>query len=299
MEGGEAGAQERVEGLAGVFAVAARSAGPGSPDSPGGGPWFSRADTDGVIAPLEPLDALWLALAVEGTPQDIGRFVAIQGTPAERGRPEPRDVSGRDALSAAAAAGRADNVATLLAWGDPSSLDSMGRQALSLAASSGSARAVETLMGRSDPLAAGACGFTALFWAVLDKRLECCRLLAAVEGAAASRDKLGRTPLMVAANRGVLWAVEMLIPLSDESAVDGSGRNALMLAAGEGHRECAFALATVASISAVDLLGQSAAERSKAAWGLELEARAWARFDREALSGTARKARAANGPRRV
>lgn len=103
---------------------------------------------------------------------------------------------------------------------------------MSLAASSGSVLAVEALMGRSDPLAGGACGFTALFWAVLDKRIECCRLLAGVEGASASRDKLGRAPLMVAANRGVLWAVEMLIPLSDESAVDGSGRDALMLAAG-------------------------------------------------------------------
>ena len=56
------------------------------------------------------------------------------------------------------------------------------------------------------------------------------------------KDENGWTPLMLAAARGELGAVDVLAPFSDLSAVDGGGRTAMEIAAIEGHVDVVGAL---------------------------------------------------------
>lgn len=85
------------------------------------------------------------------------------------------------------------------------------------------------------------------------------RLLAAgAEANVAFGDRLGRTPLMIAALRGDVRSALILLEHSDPDRKDQAGMTALMIACEHGHALCSKAIAPVSHVNLTDKDGRTA-----------------------------------------
>lgn len=219
----------------------------------------NRADADGVTPLLAALAAGRAEVAEllvraeadlerEDTSGRTPLFLAAVGPPelapvaeALRTHSDAREPEAR--LYRAAAAGRADEVAALVAERTDAGIpDASGRPALLVAAEGGRTAVVKTLLG--PPVAPGveldrrdARGNTALLLAAARGHVDVVRELLDHRARLDVRRADGTTPLMAAAERGDLDTVDLLVRrgrrLVDEAGP--GGRTALMLASGAGH----------------------------------------------------------------
>jgi len=114
-----------------------------------------------------------------------------------------------------------------------------GATPLALAARIGEAELAQSLLARgADPAHTDAEGWTALHWAVHEKREAAVRVLLDHDGAAGvnTPDAAGTTPLMHAAEAGSEALARLLLERgADTNAVNRDGLSALTLAATGGH----------------------------------------------------------------
>lgn len=193
------------------------------------------------------------------------------------GDPKALDAAGRDALRVAAELGYTDMTALILPLSDPDRVEASGQSALRVAIARGSQSSARLIVlasknldrhERENPLDFHYPSLLQL--AAEFGRFEIFELLQTL-GVRQGLARDGKTPLMIAASRGLCDFVERVLPQSDPLAVDSAGRDALKLAIEARSLSCCAALLPVSDFERKDPLGRDALAVAKAERGLGRE----------------------------
>lgn len=203
-----------------------------------------------------------LALLKAGDAQGIQEAIAHGADPSEpatrHAMPERSTL-----LMRAAEMGSLQCLLALLPHSDPQATDERGCNALMRAIDAGragSSHCVKALIPFTDTLARDLHGHTALRLAVMRPAHACAKALVGVSPQAAHELQGEETLLMIAAARGDLKMLRLLLPGADPLARDPMGRSALMIAALHGNIACVRELLPVSDLMAEDLSSERASQ---------------------------------------